>query len=338
MLQSTSKFRCCSPRPSSVECASGPSLGCAELVAGCCFVGSHHVDTIIILMVCWCAVPVLVMFLQKRVDAGVAMFQESKRLKEELDSISTRVFQAVQGYEACDTQHVLGDTSMLQQSKQELLDTFNFRLARSRAQSSTLKCTCIAAPAVAAHVLVRLGGRSVQLTTSLLLVVHLVSSGVDVFTAVQGGGGRQVLAGPQCQRRDAARKGEGAAPRHSVIGERERPQAGEYFSDVYDGVAAVRGPRRVTVNRQSPTGWTAGGRGFAPTRVWCVTGCGCDWHMSTHTHMHTHAHAHTHTHTHTQPFRHALVDANALADACVHRWLISVSLHVGGVATLQRRC
>ena len=78
---------------------------------------------------------------QKRVDAGMAMFQESKRLKDELASISTRVNDAVKGYETFDGGKVLGDTAALQQSKQELLDTFNFRLARSRAQSNTLKCT-----------------------------------------------------------------------------------------------------------------------------------------------------------------------------------------------------
>ncbi len=60
---------------------------------------------------------------------------------QELQAISARVETAVSVYEAGSDVGAIGDVASLQQNKQEIMDTFNFRLARSRAQAVTLKCT-----------------------------------------------------------------------------------------------------------------------------------------------------------------------------------------------------
>jgi hypothetical protein len=92
------------------------------------------------------------------VDAHVAKAlrsaEEAQLLRDEMLAIQARVDTALTTYETVRSEPVIvesdksvpggGPTNVrvtIQKTKQELVDTFNFRLAQQRAQTSTLQCT-----------------------------------------------------------------------------------------------------------------------------------------------------------------------------------------------------
>jgi hypothetical protein len=91
------------------------------------------------------------------VDAHVAKVlrnaEEAQLLRDEMMAIQARVDTALTTYETVRCEPIIVDSDKaipgggptnvrvtIQKTKQELVDTFNFRLAQQRAQTSTLQC------------------------------------------------------------------------------------------------------------------------------------------------------------------------------------------------------
>jgi hypothetical protein len=87
----------------------------------------------------------------RSVESAMAHAEDTRQLRDSLQQIQARVKDTLASYETVYTSALLPESmradgasrstkATLQQTRQELLDTFNYRLVQQRAQSSTLKC------------------------------------------------------------------------------------------------------------------------------------------------------------------------------------------------------